>query len=391
MEINVKKGLEKLAAVETALAAFDWKEDFSIYGGKCGYLLFLNELARFRNAGDVYEPQMTALCEGIFNDVQQEGADPSFASGLAGLVFTLSRLGLTELVDEPIFECIDRNAYDSSKRDNFDFIYGSAGMVYSLSEAEYTNPYFYNTWLNLIETKLGKFPDGYRLPVRYNGHPFSQNDFQYNNSLSHGMLAILVVIAGILEKKQADNKYEAVAEKIIDSLLAMRNPDVTHEHGFFPPIIKMDNTRQYFKRFSWCYGDLGVALMLNRFAKYTGKTIYRDTTIEILDHYLQYTHPDEADVKDADLCHGAAGIAVVYLFFYHEFGDERYRNMANRWFNIMLEMDIYSDGAAGYKHYDPAGSYNNYGLLEGISGIGLTLITFLSGEKCSWQSALLIQ
>lgn len=204
------------------------------------------------------------------------------------------------------------------------------------------------------------------------------------------MMALVVVITGLLEKKQVSKKHETLVTKIIDSFLRLRNPQVNHEAGFYPSIVLMDNTAQYFKRMSWCYGDLGVAIALNRYIKYSDNVIYRDCITEILDHYTQYTRAGELDVKDADFCHGAAGIAIIYLTFYHETGNETYRQTARRWLNIMLEMDTHSDGAAGYIHFDPSGSYSDYGLLEGLSGIGLTLLGFLSAEKQDWQKCFLM-
>lgn len=390
MEIDIENSRKKLDEIEFALAANDWGSNYGIYGGKSGYLIFLNELARLKNEEEKYEPVMTKICEGLFDDLQQDNITPSYSSGLAGLVYVLQHIGLNELIDDPIFECINLNAYDCSKRNNYDFLYGSAGMVYALSEAGYSDLSFFTSWIELTDGKFNLFSDGYRIPVYFKDHPFSHNDYQYNFSLSHGLAAMVVVITGLLEKKQVDEKYNELAVKMIDSILGRRNTHVTHENGFYPSIIQMNDKRHYFKRISWCYGDLGVAIMLNRYMKYSGNTKYRDTIIEILDHYLQYTRAEDLEVRDADFCHGAAGTAIIYLYFYQEFGDEKYRVAANRWFNIMLEMDTYADGAAGYKHYDPAGNYNEYGLLEGIAGIGLTIISFLSGKKLNWQTCFLM-
>lgn len=391
MDIDIVKSTNKLEALEQALAEHKWETNYSLYSGKCGYLFFLNELSRFRNAGETYESQMSALCDSLFEDVQQVGGTPAYCNGLAGVVYTLNYLGLGELTGEEIFEHIRESAEECAQKDNFDFLYGCTGMINALSMSGYNNTGFYNKWMELLESKLVMHENGLRLAIHYKGQGYSQNDYQYNYSLSHGMASVLITITGLLENKHIDLKYETLAEKLIDSILAMRNEHVTDKLAFYPSIIKMDNDRHYLKRISWCYGDFGIAIMLNRYRKYSGKAVYQNYITEILDHYLQYKNLAEIGVKDADFCHGAAGTALMYLFFYQEFANENYKEAAVRWYNLMLQMDTFPDGVAGYKHYDPKGYFNSYGLLEGVTGIGLTLITFLSGKKLNWQSCFLIQ
>lgn len=110
MEKAIEKSRKKLAEVKTALAAFDWKNNISIYGGKCGYLIFLNELMKYEKPGSQYETQIETLCEDIFNDVQSHDFNATFGNGMAGVVYTLSRIGLTEAIDREILEWIEQQA-----------------------------------------------------------------------------------------------------------------------------------------------------------------------------------------------------------------------------------------------------------------------------------------
>lgn len=55
-------------------------------------------------------------------------------------------------------------------------------------------------------------------------------------------------------------------------------------------------------------------------------------------------------------------------------------------------MAKFEDGLAGYKTWQGAerGFRNEYGLLEGIAGIRLVLLAYLSDEEPTWDECLLL-
>ena len=68
------------------------------------------------------------------------------------------------------------------------------------------------------------------------------------------------------------------------------------------------------------------------------------------------------------------------------------KDAAAYWINQTLCMARFEDGLAGYKTWqgDKRGFQNEYGLLEGIAGIGLALLSFLSDEDPTWDECLLL-
>jgi hypothetical protein len=98
-------------------------------------------------------------------------------------------------------------------------------------------------------------------------------------------------------------------------------------------------------------------------------------------------------VVDAGLCHGAAGIAQILLYFYWESGESAFLHAANKWMRQGLQMAVFNDGYAGFKTYrkpEHGGSQPEYDLLSGITGIGLGMLSFLSNEPSHWHHALQI-
>lgn len=62
------------------------------------------------------------------------------------------------------------------------------------------------------------------------------------------------------------------------------------------------------------------------------------------------------------------------------------------WIGRTLSMAKFEDGLAGYKTWQGAerGFRNEYGLLEGIAGIRLVLLAYLSNEEPTWDECLLL-
>lgn len=71
---------------------------------------------------------------------------------------------------------------------------------------------------------------------------------------------------------------------------------------------------------------------------------------------------------------------------------EECKEAAEYWIEKTLEMARFEDGAAGYKtwHGNDNGFEKEYGLLEGISGIGLVLLSYISDTEPVWDECLLL-
>ena len=77
---------------------------------------------------------------------------------------------------------------------------------------------------------------------------------------------------------------------------------------------------------------------------------------------------------------------------YNYTGMEAFRETSEYWYKVTFEKAIYPDGFAGYKHGSGMDHklVNRYGLLEGVSGIGLSFISAISDIEPKWDTLLLL-
>jgi lantibiotic biosynthesis protein len=146
-------------------------------------------------------------------------------------------------------------------------------------------------------------------------------------------------------------------------------------------------------RTAWCYGDLGIAIALLRaaYARDDDASCARALSLA----RACATRADAVcGVRDAGVCHGAAGLGHLLNRLFHATGDEALREGARRWFRNTLELR--RPGAlAGFPALVPARAagepetwHASPGILDGAAGVGLALMSALGGAP-DWDQPLL--
>jgi hypothetical protein len=97
---------------------------------------------------------------------------------------------------------------------------------------------------------------------------------------------------------------------------------------------------------------------------------------------------------DANLCHGAAGVAHIFHRLYRATADRRFADAARHWFGRTLAMRVPGRGFAGFRDYDGSeGGRTRWvtdpGLL-GAGGVALTLVAAVTGAEPAWDRLLLL-
>lgn len=145
----------------------------------------------------------------------------------------------------------------------------------------------------------------------------------------------------------------------------------------------------------WCYGDLGVATVVLQIARSVDRSDWRSSARVLIDHCLDLK-PDEYLVKDAGLCHGAAGIAHIFNRLYQMEGDQRYRAAALSWFQRTLDFCRPGTGFGGYSRFTIESSSKEVvwepcpALLDGAIGIALSLLAAATSVEPTWDRLLLL-
>lgn len=145
-------------------------------------------------------------------------------------------------------------------------------------------------------------------------------------------------------------------------------------------------------RDAWCYGDPGIATALYIAGIATKDRDLTDSAVELL-RDVAHRDDDGAGVHDAPICHGAAGLTLIFSRMYNATGDPVFRDAATRWARQVLDMQSPGTGLGGYQFrgYEN-GTYvwqDRAGLLEGSAGIGLVLLAAATPQQPQWDRFLL--
>lgn len=197
----------------------------------------------------------------------------------------------------------------------------------------------------------------------------------YNNcGLAHGVAGVIALL-GRLDDERAVRLSAGATRWLLAQPL----------DGSFPAVV--DASGKSPSRTAWCYGDPGVALALWRAAP------SRDV-VELAVASLSRS-VEQAGVFDADLCHGAAGLAHIANRFFHATGDERFRELAETWFDRVFDFHVPGEGTAGFRTYlgatptRAATWTTRFNLLEGPIGIGLALQAATTDSEPQWDRLML--
>jgi hypothetical protein len=125
-------------------------------------------------------------------------------------------------------------------------------------------------------------------------------------------------------------------------------------------------------RLAWCYGDAGTAVVLLRAADVLDDREVRTAGCELAALAARRA-PEDAGVRDATLCHGAAGLVHLFGRLWQLTGDAACAQAARRWAGRALAADV-----------------PDRGLLFGGEGVALALFTAAGEIPPDWDRPLLL-
>lgn len=133
----------------------------------------------------------------------------------------------------------------------------------------------------------------------------------------------------------------------------------------------------------WCCGDLNEVLLFYRAAKLFGDDGLLRLANLIGMQSMMRRDSSSTQATTAAFCHGAAGLAQSCRILYKETGFPVYRDGYEHWLQrtiLLLEDELPKGVYAGKEE----------GLLDGLTGIALTLLSYISDKALNWSSVLLL-
>jgi len=210
-------------------------------------------------------------------------------------------------------------------------------------------------------------------------------DGNFNCGLAHGVPGVIAVLGRIATSPAATPRARALCEGAIRWQWAQALPP--SPNGQFPS-HQADGRAPERARTAWCYGDPGVAIAILGASARLG--LPTAPALE-LGRASATRDPAMTAVRDAALCHGAAGLGHLFNRMFQTSGDPVLRDGARAWFERALAMARPGHGVGGYLAYRPAGQPELAlgDVLEGAAGIGLALIAAVHPEEPGWDRILL--
>lgn len=215
----------------------------------------------------------------------------------------------------------------------------------------------------------------------------------FNLGLAHGNPAIISILARIYEKNIAREIIRPMVQQAVNWLISTRKTSQEAGISLFPVLVDAQHATagNVHSRLGWCYGDLGIASALWDAGSRMGVPAWKEYAFEIFTHIATHRDAKNGSVQDACLCHGSAGIAVMLQQAGINANDSKLLENAQHWWRTALTQNNFPDGPAGYKFYHHPEYVNSHNMLEGICGIGLSLITFVAPEiRPAWAESLLM-
>jgi len=381
-EVIVKSGLD---------------EDQSLLGGSCGVSMFLFYYARFvddQKPYDIAFETMSSTLEKInpISDLH------TFASGLAGIGYSIENLSRNDFIDvdtKDILGPIDELLFERMKIDlnngNYDFLHGALGIgLYFISRNAFEKR---DEYLGYIVDELYILGEKDSNGIKWRSILDNNTEkYGYNISLSHGMSSIIAFLSKIIKEEINKTKATFLLEGAVNYLLNQKLP--ANEYLSIFPSWALESTETIApSRMAWCYGDLGISVSLWHASQALNRKDWKEEAIHTILHSAKRQDLSYNFVVDAGLCHGTAGMALIFMRMYQYTGIEELKDTSDYWYQQTLKMATFDDGLAGYKAYRAkisGGWANEIGLLEGIAGIGLALISAVSDIEPAWDECLLL-
>jgi len=382
-------------------------ESCGLLSGLTGDLLFLYQFSQYEaSLAKGFSPAEASLVdEAIFNNklefLQQQLATsvsrPDLSSGLSGQGWFLEYLnqGQGSDYDPELCEEIDSILHNTLSTDTWS---GEIEMVLGLSGiAIYAGRrQLQSGSAELFDKLIGHFesiaiqtgdntlawPQPDNSVYRFNKDDLERPEF--NLGLAHGVPGI---IAAILPALKIPALYERTKSLLVQSCDWLLDQELDDPQSI--SCFASSCNDNHGSRLGWCYGDLTIALTLARVGRALEHPSYIDKAKQISLHAARRDNK-QGMIRDAGLCHGSAGLALIFQLLNREINETELLQAANKW--LLYTLDLYREKSLKglYMYSGLSKEYEeDTGLLMGFGGIGLCLLAALEGDT-DWVDCLLM-
>ncbi len=359
-----------------------------LMGGTSGILLFESYLSQYRSLNSHINSFGSKI-----NDIVDNFSVASipFGHGALGLCWLLSHLEKNKELDLPVGffdevkESILLKSENEIKSGNYDYLLAGGGAVLWLDEIKDKNGmvslFDALKSVAIVKDSYCKWVESWILRK-----PNNDEEASFNLGLAHGIPSILVLLCIIYKKTKNQvcmNLIKGTVSYLLENKLPAESKSVYSFSVYSEQVPQSTPLR-------WCYGDLGVSVAIYLAGIFCLHKDWQEQGLSIAKLCI-HRNSESSEHTEAHLCHGTAGVAHIYNRFYNYTGDKIFKEASSYWYKETLSK--FDDTFLyGFKALDlSASGWDDYpGLLEGSSGIGLSLISAISDIEPKWDRCLLL-
>ena len=385
---------EIAACIYKAMQTNPYNTMQGLFGENYGALLFLYYYADFTK-----EKKYTLLAEQVLDKLLTQLGNNlawfSYSSGYAGIFYLFHFLQEKKFIsldfsdaEEAVENYVIKHARNCMQLNDYDYLHGSLGLALYFLKKNPNHP-FLSEFIDFLYQKAEK--DSLNHTVKWKTPWSTERIYDYHLSLSHGMTSMVIFLCRLLKSESFSTSNECLTMlKDCMNYILLQEIDLVQFGSYFPNKSLETNPSPIQSRLAWCFGDLGIASALWQSGITVKNRQWQDKAIKIMEYAAQRVTWDQTYVNDCGLCHGSAGVAMVFRRFYLDTHKEIFYNAWIHWIDFTLNYQRFDDGLAGFKTYEIKVWKNDMSLLTGISGIGLLLLSFIQDDLQEWDELFLL-
>lgn len=367
------------------------KPSISMYTGyELGYLLFMTFYSlEYKETINVekFELLISRMQSALMNEPKT-----SLDNGIIGMAYGMkiieSNLGV-EICDSQFYKSVGDVSFDfASKqldRNNYDMLHGGGGAILYLSKLNESKKL--EQLINKLSQNSNSTDKGIywsKKEINEEGQEVEKIDF----GLAHGQASIICMLSGLLKRKQG--RASVIKSLISKNVQFILENELPKGSKYLFPTMIINNKAESRSRLAWCYGDLGIAVSLLEAGEALEDQELKKEAIKIALRTTRLKNISDTHVADAGLCHGSAGIGHLYNRIYNKTGIVDFKNSANHWMAKTVRFGDGDSDTAGYTVWDTDSKKmkGEYGFIEGISGIGLAIMSHNCESQLEWDKLL---
>jgi lantibiotic biosynthesis protein len=202
--------------------------------------------------------------------------------------------------------------------------------------------------------------------------------------MSHGLASIMVFLCRVYEM--------GIQQKLVRKLLVgtahyilSKELDFEEEGYHFPNIVDEKGVTSL----GLCYGDMGTAYALLRAGMILEEENLTSKAISIFRNCASRQEFSQAGIKDAGILYGASGVALMFDKVYEMTQIHEFFDIATYWYENIADFDTHSNLTAGFSgFFNQHFKHTNIAFMEGIAGIGCTLIKYSDRENYNFDELI---